>query len=264
MLSINKQCQLLNIARSLYYYEPHVETEENLMLMRIMDEVYTEDPTYGRRRMTAHLRREGHQVNPKRVKRLMNLLGIEAIYPKPRISQKHFGHKIYPYLLRNYSITKPMQVWSSDITYIRMAHGFAYLTAVMDWFSRYVISWQISNTLDSAFCLEALQKALESGVPEIFNTDQGVQYTSKDFTKVLEERNIQISMDGKGRALDNIFIERLWRTVKYEHIYLYDYQDMVDLYDGLNRFFFRYNNDRLHQSLGYKPPIEVHCAYENC
>jgi putative transposase len=226
--------------------------------MRLIDEEYTRHPVYGRRRMTAYLKRRGHQVNSKRIRRLMQLMGLEAIYPKPNLSRKHPENTIYPYLLRNYTIDKPYQVWSADITYIRMAQGFVYLTAIIDWFSRYVLSWRLSNTLDSHFCVEALKDALEIGHPEIFNTDQGVQYTSNDFVSVLINAKIQISMDGKGRALDNIFVERLWRTVKHEHIYLHEYKTVRELSRGLEEFFFFYNNERLHQSLGYRPPHEAH------
>ena len=258
MLSISRQCELLALNRSTYYYGPATETEANLTLMRLIDEEYTKHPVYGRRRMTAYLKRLGHQVNSKRVRRLMQLMGLEAIYPKPNLSRKHPENIIYPYLLRNYTIDRPYQVWSADITYIRMAQGFVYLTAIIDWFSRYVLSWRLSNTLDSHFCVEALKDALDVGRPEIFNTDQGVQYTSSDFVSVLVNAEIQISMDGKGRALDNIFVERLWRTVKHEHIYLHEYKTVRELSKGLEEFFFFYNNERLHQSLGYRPPQEVH------
>jgi putative transposase len=185
-------------------------------------------------------------------------MGLEAIYPKPNLSRKHSGHTIYPYLLRGYTIDRPNQVWSADITYIRMTKGFVYLTAIIDWYSRYVLSWRLSNTLDSHFCVEALKEALEQGCPEIFNTDQGVQYTSSEFVSVLLDANVQISMDGKGRALDNVFVERLWRTVKHEHIYLHEYATVKELSAGLRKFFEFYNNERLHQSLGYLTPQEVH------
>lgn len=226
--------------------------------MRLIDEEYTKHPVKGRRTMTAYLRRFGWTVNPKRVRRLMQIMGLEAIYPKPNLSRRCFESKIYPYLLRNYKIDRPNQVWSADITYIRMAKGFVYLTAIIDWHSRYVLSWKLSNTLDSLFCADALKEALEQGKPTIFNTDQGVQYTSKEFTTLLIDENIQISMDGKGRALDNVFVERLWRTVKYEHIYLHEYETMRELRLGLEKFFSYYNNERLHQSLGYLTPQEVH------
>lgn len=256
-LSISRQCELLAFNRSSYYYGPATETE-NLALMRLIDEEYTRHPVYGRRRMTAYLKRLGHEVNSKRIRRLMQLMGLEAIYPKPNLSRRHPENTIYPYLLRNYTIDRPYQVWSADITYIRMTQGFVYLTAIIDWFSRYVLSWRLSNTLDSHFCVEALKDALETGHPEIFNTDQGVQYTSSDFVSVLVNAEIQISMDGKGRALDNIFVERLWRTVKHEHVYLHEYKTVRELSKGLEEFFFFYNNERLHQSLGYRPPQEVH------
>jgi putative transposase len=258
LLSINRQCKLLDLNRSTYYHEPATETEANLALMRLIDEEYTRHPVSGRRRMTAYLKRLGYPVNSKRIRRLMQLMGLEAIYPKPNLSKRYPKDTIYPYLLRNYTIDRPYQVWSADITYIRMAQGFVYLTAIIDWFSRYVVSWRLSNTLDSHFCVEALKDALEIGHPEIFNTDQGVQYTSSDFVTVLVNAEIRISMDGKGRALDNIFIERLWRTVKYEHIYLHEYKTVKELSKGLEEFFFFYNNERLHQSLGYRPPQEVH------
>jgi putative transposase len=226
--------------------------------MRLIDEEYTKHPVKGRRTMTAYLRRTGWTVNPKRVRRLMQIMGLEAIYPKPNLSRRCLESKIYPYLLRNYKIDRPNQVWSADITYIRMATGFVYLTAIIDWHSRYVLSWKLSNTLDSLFCADALKEALEQGKPVIFNTDQGVQYTSKEFTTILINESIQISMDGKGRALDNVFVERLWRTVKYEHIYLHEYVTMRELRLGLEKFFSYYNNERLHQSLGYLTPQEVH------
>jgi putative transposase len=258
MLSINRQCTLLSLNRSTYYSAPASETQINLDLMRLIDEEYTRNPVNGRRRMTAYLNRQGFRVNVKRVRRLMQLMGLEAIYPKPNLSRKHPGHTIYPYLLRGYAIDKPNQVWSADITYIRMAKGFIYLTAIIDWYSRYVLSWRLSNTLDSHFCVEALKEALEQGYPGIFNTDQGVQYTSREFVSVLLDANVQISMDGKGRALDNAFVERLWRTVKHEHIYLHEYATVKELSAGLRKFFEFYNNERLHQSLGYLTPLEVH------
>jgi putative transposase len=210
--------------------------------------------------MTAYLQREGHAVNSKRVRRLMQLMGLQAVYPKPRLSQAVSGHRVYPYLLRGLSIVRPCQVWSSDITYIPMAHGFMYLVAIIDWFSRYVLAWRLSNTLDGAFCLDALHDALQHGRPEIFNTDQGAQFTAHEFTNTLEAAGIRVSMDGRGRALDNIFIERLWRTVKYEDVYLRDYATVPDLDRGLGRYFPFYNHERLHQSLDHRPPAEVHFA----
>lgn len=234
------------------------ESEENIALMNLIDEVYTAYPFYGRRRIAMALREKGHCVNPKRIRRLMAVMGLEAIYPKPNLSLRHPGHKIYPYLLRDVEIVRPGQVWSTDITYIRMVGGFAYLVAVIDWFSRYVLSWRLSNTLDSYFCLSALDEALMQGDPDIFNTDQGAQFTSVDFTGRLLDAGIAVSMDGKGRALDNVFVERLWRSVKYEEIYLRDYQTMEALSQGLSRYFTFYNHERLHQSLGYQTPHAIH------
>jgi putative transposase len=240
------------------YYEPAQESEFNLRLMRLIDEYHMQAPAYGRRTMTAWLRRQGHPVNPKRIERLMKLMGLEAIYPKPKTTQKAKDHKIYPYLLKNYAIKRPNQVWSTDITYIPMPRGFMYLVAIMDWHSRYVLSWALSNTLERFFCLQALDEALQHGQPEIFNSDQGSQFTSADFTTRLEQADIRISMDGRGRAFDNIFVERLWRTVKYEHVYLYRHDTVPELYAGLASYFHFYNHERLHQSLDYCTPAEVH------
>ncbi len=226
--------------------------------MRIIDEIYTNFPFYGSRRMVIELERRSFHVNRKRVQRLMRLMRIEAIYPKPKLSQRNSEHKVYPYLLRNILIDHPNQVWSTDITYIPMQDGFMYLTAVIDWYSRYILSWRISNTLDNDFCIEALDEALSQGLPDIFNTDQGVQFTSKKFTKRLTDVDVKISMDGKGRALDNIFVERFWRTVKYENIYLKDYRNGKELYHGLEEYFSFYNTQRPHQSLGYRVPEYIH------
>ncbi len=228
------------------------------MLMRLIDEEYTRHPFYGSRRMVAILERQGYEVNRKRVQRLMDLMGLEAVYPKPRLSQGHPEHKKYPYLLRGVSIDRPDHVWSTDITYIRMDRGFVYLVAVIDWFSRYVLSWQLSNSLDVGFCLEALDRSLRMGQPAIFNSDQGCQFTSVDFTDRLKARDILISMDGKGRALDNIFIERLWRSVKYEEVYLKDYQTVKEARDNLSAYFAFYNAERPHQALDYRTPKEVY------
>jgi putative transposase len=222
-LSIRRQCRLLGLARSTLYDRPLGESAENLYLMRVLDEQYTATPFYGIRRMTAWLRQRGYSVNPKRVGRLMRQMGVEALYPKPRLSQPAAGHTIYPYLLRDVTVDRVNQVWSADITYIRLQAGFVYLVAVMDWFSRYVLSWVLSITMDVAFGVDALEQALGQGRPEIFNTDQGVQFTSQAFTARLKEGGIRISMDGRGRALDNVFVERLWRSVKYEEVYLRDY-----------------------------------------
>lgn len=250
----------MGLSRSTLYYAAASETEFNLHLMRFIDAQYMERPFYGWRRMTHYLHREGYRVNHKRVRRLMRKMGLQALYPKPKTSQATKGHQIYPYLLRNLTITRVNQVWSADITYVPLRRGFMYLVAVIDWFSRYVLSWCLSNTLDGQFCLDALQQALCTGKPEIFNTDQGVQFTAHAFTSSLEEAEIRISMDGKGRALDNVFIERLWRTVKYEDIYLRDYETVPMLYAGLNSYFQFYNHERSHQGLNYATPAEVHFA----
>jgi putative transposase len=261
-ISIARRCDLLSLARSSYYYCATGESEENLLLMRLLDEKYTRTPFYGVRRMMVWLGEVGHAVNPKRVRRLMRLMGLEAIYPKPRLSLGGPGHKIYPYLLSGVPIERVNQVWSTDITYIRLRHGFVYLTAVMDWYSRYVLSWEISVTMETSFCVAALDWALRRGKPEIFNSDQGAQFTSCDFTKRLLDEGIQISMDGRGRVFDNIFVERLWRTVKYEDIYLKDYTDVPMLIGGLGDYFDFYNRERSHQSLGYRTPASVHYARE--
>lgn len=260
---MRRQCELVGLNRSTWYYEPASETEVNLHLMRLIDAKYLERPFFGWRRMTLYLQKEGYQVNHKRIRRLMRKMGIQAIYPKPKTSQAAEGHKIYPYLLRNLEITRVNQVWSSDITYVPLHRGFMYLVAVIDWYSRYVLAWQLSNTLDGAFCLDALHQALCWGTPDIFNTDQGVQFTARTYTSVLEDAGIRISMDGKGRALDNIFIERLWRTVKYEDIYLQDYETVPLLYAGLDSYFQFYNHERPHQSLAYATPADIYFASAN-
>ena len=236
-LSLRRQCELLGVSRSGLCYEPRPESAENLLLMRLLDEQYARTPYYGIRRMTAWLHTQGYAVNHKRVGRLLRLMGLEAIYQKPRLSQPGAGHRVFPYLLRGVKIERPNQAWSTDITYVRLLHGFAYLVAILDWFSRYVLSWEVSVTLDSDFCVSALERALQSATPEIFNSDQGVQFTSTAFTEQLLERGISISMDGRGRALDNIFVERLWRTIKYEEIYLHDYQTVPEVISGLGRYF---------------------------
>lgn len=257
-LSVARQCQLLGLPRSSYYYQPAGESEENLRLMRQIDEQYMRTPFYGIRRMTAWLPHEGYQVNHKRVKRLMRLMGIEAVSPKPRLSQGRAEHRVYPYLLRGVRIERPRQVWSTDITYIRLRTGFLYLVVILDWYSRYVISWELSNSLDVSFCLLALDRALEQGRPEIFNSDQGAQFTSGAFTHRLEAAGIRISMDGRGRVFDNIFVERLWRTVKYEEVYLHDYDSAPAAWQGLDQYFAFYNGERLHQALGYQTPAAVY------
>jgi putative transposase len=257
-LSVRRQCELMGLSRSSLYYQPACETAENLHLMRQMDEQYLKTPFYGSRRMTVWLNRQGYAVNRKRVQRLMRLMGLEAIYPRPRTSIVNPSHKIYPYLLRDLAIIHPHQVWSTDITYIPMPQGFMYLVAILDWYSRYVLSWRLSNTLDGSFCLEALEEALALGKPRIFNSDQGVQFTSLEFTGRLETAGIAISMDGRGRALDNVFVERLWRSVKYEDVYIKDYGSVVELETGLTEYFQLYNHHRPHQSLNYQTPAWVH------
>ena len=257
-ISLGRQCELLGLARSSLYYRSRGESERNLKLLRLLDEQYTRTPFYGVPRMTAWLGTQGEAVNEKRVRRLLRVLGLEAIYPKPRLSDAAAGHKIYPYLLRNVAITRVNQVWSTDITYIRLRQGFIYLVAVIDWFSRYVLSWEVSVTMESSFCVAALDWALRTARPEIFNTDQGSQFTSQEFTGRLLAQGIVISMDGRGRALDNIFIERLWRSVKYEEVYLNDYQGALAAVSGLGFYFRFYNHERLHQSLGYRTPAVVY------
>jgi putative transposase len=226
--------------------------------MRWLDEQYTRTPFYGIRRMTVTLQQQGYAVNHKRVSRLMHLMGLEAIYPRPRLSVPGAPARRYPYLLREVTIQRVNQVWSTDITYVRMPRGFLYLVAILDWYSRYVLAWEVSNTLDTAFCLAALERALAQGQPTIFNSDQGVQFTSQAFTQRLETAGIQISWDGRGRALDNVFVERLWRSVKYEEIYLHDYATVAEAVSGLSRYFRFYNHERLHQALGYRTPAQVH------
>jgi putative transposase len=226
--------------------------------MNLIDEQFTRTPFYGVERMTAWLHRQGQRVNRKRVRRLMRLMGLEAVYPKPRLSLSNKAHTTYPYLLRNLTIDHPDQVWCADITYIRMLHGFVYLLAIMDWYSRCVLSWELSTALDTSFCLSALENALETSQPEIFNTDQGSQFTNREFTGRLEKEKIRISMDGRGRVFDNIFVERLWRSVKYEEVYLHHYQMVSEARSGLARYFLFYNRERLHESLGYQTPYEVY------
>ena len=248
-ISIRKQCSLLKLNRSVFYKKPKPISKEDIKLMNLLDQIYTKRPFFGSRRMKKELfKRHGIRINRKRVQRLMRLMGVEAIYPKPNLSLRNLEHRIYPYLLRNLAVIRPNQVWCSDITYIPTPTGFVYLTVIMDWFSRKVLSWRLSNTLDSSFCVEALEEALRRyGKPEIFNTDQGSQFTSKAFTSVLLKHEIKISMDGKGRALDNVFVERLWRSVKYEDIYIRAYETMKDVKLGLTEYFKFYNEERFHQ-----------------
>ena len=255
--SIRRQCRLAGVSRSGIYYEPAVETETNLALMRLIDEQYLRHPEFGYPRMTDWLQDKGYPVNHKRVARLMRIMGLQAITPGPHTSNPAPEHKIYPYLLRNMTIDQVGQVWSTDITYIPMRYGFMYLTAVIDWYSRYVLAWELSNTMESLFCVDALKHALTKGTPEIFNTDQGAQFTSEAFTEVLLDKNIAISMDGRGRALDNVFIERLWWTVKYEDIYPKSYSDGHVLHHGLSRYFDYYNTERKHSALDKQTPFEV-------
>jgi len=259
-ISVRRQCDLLGVNRSGLYYQAAGESAENLMLMRWIDGQYTRRPFYGSRRMTVWLREQGHAVNRKRVARLMEVMGIEAVYPKPKLSQPGEGHKIYPYLLEGVDVTRVNQVWSTDITYIRMAEGFVYLVAVMDWFSRFVLSWALSVTMELDFCVEALKGAFRRGRPEIFNSDQGAQFTSEKFTGELESRGIAVSMDGRGRCLDNIFIERLWRSLKYEEVYLRDYTLVPEARTGIGQWFQFYNHERPHQSLGYRTPAGLYLA----
>jgi len=256
-LSVVCQCKLLSISRSGLYYQPQGVSEEDFTLMKLIDRQYLATPFYGARRMAVWLKNQGYRVNRKRVRRLMRIMGIRAIYRRPRTSTPAPGHKIYPYLLSGMEITRPNQVWATDITYIPMARGFLYLVAIMDWYSRYVLSWRLSNTLDASFCVEALEEALGKGRTDIFNTDQGAQFTSEAFTGLLQQYGVRISMDGKGRYSDNLFIERLWRTVKYEEVYLKAYQDGRDARAGIGNYFRFYNTERPHQALGYRTPAEV-------
>lgn len=257
-LSIRDQCRLLEIHRSGLYYEPVSSTAEDLAIMRILDEQYFKTPFYGIRRLTALLQEQGYIVNHKRVKRLMRLIGWKTLYQEPNTSKPDKAHKIYPYLLKGVEITRPNQVWATDITYVPMRKGFMYLCAVIDLHTRYILNWSISNTMSAEWCTGVVEEAIRlHGKPEIFNTDQGSQFTSDIFTGMLTGNEIQISMDGKGRALDNIYVERLWRSVKYENIYLNVYEDGVSLYRGLNQYFNFYNKERLHQSLEYQTP-EAH------
>jgi putative transposase len=258
-LSIRTQCQLLGVPRSTLYYQPGGPRASDVAIMHLMDEQYTRTPYYGVERMTAWLRRQGLRIGHNRVRRLLRRMGLEAVYPKPRLSRPGGPeHRIWPYLLRDVVIERPNQVWAADITYIRLWRGFVYLVAVMDWYSRYVLSWSLSTTLESWFCIEALRRALAAARPEIFNTDQGSQFTSEGFTDILRAASVAISMDGRGRAFDNIFVERLWRTVKYEDVYLKDYGVADEARRGLQDYFTFYNTERLHQSLGYRTPAEVY------
>jgi putative transposase len=256
-LSLSRQCQLLGLSRAALYYRPVEVSGYELELMALIDRQYLRTPFYGSRRMTAWLRTQSHLINRKRVQRLMGLMGLEVIYQRPRTSRPAPGHRTYPYLLRGLAIERVNQVWAADITYIPMACGFLYLVAVMDWVSRYVLAWRLSNLLDASFCIEALEEALSQGRPEIFNTDQGSQFTDEDFTGVLGAHGVAISMDGRGRFSDNIFVERLWRSLKYEEIYLRAYESVAEARQGITGYFNFYNHERLHQALGYRAPRQV-------
>jgi putative transposase len=257
-LSIREQCELLGLHRSNVYYEPLQESQENLEVMRLIDREHLCHPAKGRRQMTEYLRREGYSINPKKTRRLMEIMGIVSLSPKPRTTNANKNHKIYPYLLRNLKIDRPNQVWCSDITYIPTQNGYLYLCAVMDWYSRFVLAWKLSNTMDTSFVCEALEDAYRYGYPEIFNTDQGAQFTSTEFTHRLLDESIEISMDGIGRATDNAFIERLWRTVKYEEVYLKEYTSGDETYTSLKRFFEYYDYDRTHHGLGNHTPWGIY------
>jgi putative transposase len=260
LLSLRRQFALLGLSRASFYRQPASETPLNLELMRVIDEEYTRTPFYGYRKLTIRLQQRGYGVNTKRVLRLMRTMGLQAVYPHPRTSIPDPQHKKYPYLLRDVEMTHPNQVWSADITYVPMPQGFMYLVAIIDWFSRFVLTWQLSNTLDGGFCLDALRLALPMAQPDIFNTDQGVQFTAHAFTDELETAHIRISMDGRGRAFDNIFVERLWRTVKYEDIYIKGYSTVPALETGLEDYFQFYNYRRPHQSLDYRVPADAYFA----
>lgn len=254
-LSIRRQCELLSVSRSGLYYEPVPTTDEELALMRRIDEMHLKWPFYGSRKVSQELRKHGMRINRKQVQRLMRLMGLESLAPKPNTSRPAPQHPVYPYLLRNLKISRVNQVWATDITYIPLERGFAYLVAIIDWYSRRVLSWRLSNTLDSSFCVEALDEALmRFDKPEIFNTDQGAQFTAEAFTSVLRDAGIRISMDGKGRCLDNVFVERLWRSLKYEEVYLHAYRDLIEARAGIARYIEFYNFERPHQALGYQTP----------
>jgi putative transposase len=261
-ISVQRQCELIGLSRATLYYKPRGGNSLDAELMRVLDEEYTKAPFYGVRRMVVRLQERGYEVGDKRVRRLLRSMGLMAVYPKKRLSLPNVKHKKYPYLLRGVTISRPNQVWSVDITYVRLRKGFAYLVAIMDWYSRYVVAWELSLSLESEFCEEALRRALAEGIPDIFNSDQGTQFTSEDFTGILLRAGIEISMDGRGRVYDNIFVERLWRSVKYEEVYLKDYEGVREAREGLGRYFEFYNGNRPHQSLGYRTPREVYSSVE--
>jgi len=258
-LSVSKQCKILKVNRSTVYYKKRPIKSLDLEQMKLIDEQYLKTPSWGSRSMRNHLRRLGYKINRKRVQRLMRLMGLEAIYPKPRTSRPHPAHKVYPYLLRHLKIDRPNQVWATDITYIPMSKGFMYLVAIMDWHSRKVLAFRLSNTLDADFCVEALEEALQRyGRPDIFNTDQGAQFTSKAFTDLLKDNHVKISMDGRGRVQDNIFIERLWWSLKHQYLYLWSFDNGTQLRQGIRQWFDMYNKERSHQALDDMTPDEVY------
>jgi len=257
-LSVRRQCQLLGLAAASYYYQAQPESAENLHYMRWLDQEYTDRPYYGVRKMTVGLQQQGYAVGPKRVRRLLRAMGLMAVYPKPRLSLNPLAHQRFPYLLKGVAIVRPNQVWSTDITYIRLRGGFVFLAAVLDWYSRYVLAWELSITLEADFCVAVLERALKHQRPEVFNTDQGVQFTSAQFQAPLLAAQVRVSMDGRGRAFDNIFVERLWRSVKYEEVYIKDYQNVAEAREGLERYFPFYNEQRIHQALDYRTPHNVH------
>jgi len=257
-IPVGRQCELLGVPRSTFYYDPCPINEYDLLLMKLIDEKHTIHPFYGSRRMLVHIKSLGYSACRDKIRALKTLMGLCTVYPKPKLSVKHPDHVIFPYLLRNVEITRCNHVWSTDITYIRMKNGFLYLVCVIDWYSRYVLSWRLSNSLDGSFCRDAIEEALTKGKPDIFNVDQGVQFTCREFVELILRNNIRLSMDGRGRYLDNIFIERLWRTVKYEEVYLKDYTDGLIAHESLKKYFLFYNNERPHQSLGYVSPLKIY------
>ena len=257
-LSVRRQCELLGLAPASYYYQAEPESAENLHYLRLLDQEYTDHPFYGVRKMTVWLQQQGYAVGPKRVRRLLRAMGLMAVYPKPRLSLNPLAHRRFPYLLKGVAIVRPNQVWSTDITYIRLRGGFVFLAAVLDWYSRYVLAWELSISLEADFCVAVLERALADQRPEIFNTDQGVQFTSAQFQAPLLAAQVRLSMDGRGRAYDNIFVERLWRSVKYEEVYLKDYRNVAEARLGLGQYFPFYNETRIHQSLDYRTPKSAH------
>lgn len=259
-MSVRRQCELLELARSSFYYEPEQLDAESIYLTHLIDEEFTRHPFIGTRRMTVYLQHLGHAVNRKRLQRLYGMMGLETIYPKKNLSKANLEHKTFPYLLRGLLINRINQVWSTDLTYIRLAHGFVYLVAIVDWFSRYVIAWSISTTMEADFCIDTLKVALATGTCEIFNTDQGAQFTTPKFTDLILAQGIRVSMDGKGRALDNIFVERLWRSVKYECVYLMNFATVAEAKKYIGEYFIYYNEERHHQSLAYQTPAQIYAG----